>query len=96
MPGAASQYKRRSAQQASIKEVLPMKQKKPVTLLNVLLNALAALVWTANCAVLMVYNTPAEFLLGLDILCAVIWWISFTVALIRWRRGRREQETDET
>ena len=38
-----------------------MKQKKPVTLLNVLLNALAALVWTANCAVLMVYNTPAEF-----------------------------------
>ena len=86
MPGAASQYKRRSAQQASIKEVL----------LNVLLNALAALVWTANCAVLMVYNTPAEFLLGLDILCAVIWWISFTVALIRWRRGRRERETDET
>ena len=72
-----------------------MKQKKPVTLLNVLLNALAALVWTANCAVQMVYNTPAEFLLGLGILCAVIWWAAFAAALIRWRRGRREQETDE-
>ena len=73
-----------------------MQQKKPASLLNVLLNALAALVWTANCVVLVVYNNPAEFLLGLDILCAVIWWISFTVALIRWRRGRRERETDET
>ena len=73
-----------------------MKQKKPVTLLNVLLNALAALVWTANCAVLMVYNTPAEFLLGLDILCAVIWWLSFPLTMIRWRCGGREREPDET
>ena len=70
-------------------------QRKSIRWYNLVLNALAALVWTANCVVLMVYNTPAEFLLGLDILCAVIWWISFTVALIRWRRGRRERETDE-
>ena len=72
-----------------------MQQKKPASLLNVLLNALAALVWTANCVVLMVCSTTAEFLLGLDILCAVIWWAAFAAALIRWRRGRREQETDE-
>ena len=71
-------------------------QRKSIRWYNLVLNALAALVWTANCVVLMVYNTPAEFLLGLDILCAVIWWISFTVALIRWRRGRSERETDET
>ena len=51
-----------------------MEEKKSISLLNVLLNALAALVWTANCVVLVVYNNPAEFLLGLDILCAVIWW----------------------
>ena len=70
-------------------------KRSPIQWYNVVLNALAALVWTANCVVLMVYNNPVEFLLGLDILCAVIWWISFTVALIRWRRGRREQETDE-
>ena len=72
-----------------------MQQKKPASLLNVLLNAAAALVWTANCVVLMVYNNPAEFLLGLDILSAVIWWAAFAAALIRWRRGRRERETDE-
>ena len=72
-----------------------MQQKKLASLLNVLLNALAALVWTANCVVLVVYNNPAEFLLGLDILCAVIWWAAFAAALIRWRRGRREQEADE-
>ena len=72
-----------------------MQQKKSASLLNVLLNALAALVWTANCVVLMVCSTTAEFLLGLDILCAVIWWISFAAALVRWRRGRREQVTDE-
>ena len=72
-----------------------MEEKKSISLLNVLLNALAALVWTANCVVLVVYNSPAELLLGLDILCAVIWWAAFAAALIRWRRGRRERETDE-
>ena len=72
-----------------------MEEKKSISLLNVLLNALAALVWTANCVVLVVYNSPAELLLGLDILCAVIWWAAFAAALIRWRRGRREQEADE-
>ena len=69
-----------------------MRHKKPASLLNVLLNALAALVWTANCVVLMVYNNPVEFLLGLDILCAVIWWAAFAVALFRWRRGQTERE----
>ena len=70
-------------------------KRRPIQWYNVVLNALAALVWTANCVVLVVYNNPAEFLLGLDILCAVIWWAAFAAALIRWRRGRREQETDE-
>ena len=74
-----------------------MKEKKSMSLLNVLLNALAALVWTANCAVLTAYtrHAPPSVLLGLDILCAVIWWAAFAAALIRWRRGRREQEKDE-
>ena len=70
-----------------------MEEKKSISLLNVLLNALAALVWTANCAVLAVYtrHDPPSLLLGLDVLCAAIWWTAFAAALIRWRRGRRER-----
>ena len=66
-----------------------MEEKKSISLLNVLLNALAALVWTANCAVLAVYtrHDPPS----MDVLCAAIWWTAFAAALIRWRRGRRER-----
>ena len=64
---------------------------------NVALDAAAALVWTANCAALIAYgqdNTePLKVLLALDLLCALIWWISFAAALTRWRRARAGEQT---
>ena len=68
-------------------------KRRPIQWYNVALNALAALVWTANCAVLAAYTRqdPPAVLLGLDVLCAVIWWAAFAAALIRWRRGRRDR-----
>ena len=65
--------------------------RRPMTLSSVLLNAAAAIVWTINCVVLAVYtrhNQPPEIILALDILCAIIWWVSFATALIRYRKGR--------
>ena len=68
--------------------------RKPATLFNVILNAAAAIIWTINCVVLAVYsrqNESLRILLVLDIVCAVIWWVAFAVALVRYRKGRQDQ-----
>ena len=68
--------------------------RKPATLFNVILNAAAAIIWTIYCFVLAVYSRQDEslrILLVLDIVCAVIWWVAFAVALVRCRKGRQDQ-----
>ena len=63
---------------------------KTTTLLNVILNAAAAIVWTINC-ILAGYNGSPEIILVLDITCAIIWWVVFAVALIRYRKGKHDK-----
>lgn len=71
--------------------------KKPArlsSLWNVILNAAAAIVWTVHSVVLIVYtrdNEPPEIILFLDIICAMIWWIAFAAALIRYRGDRQNK-----
>lgn len=68
--------------------------KKPVGLLNVLLNAAAAIVWTINCVVLVLYtrgNEPPAITLVLDIICAIIWWVAFAVVLVRYYKGKHNE-----
>ena len=71
--------------------MLPIQQKKPASLLNVLLNALAALVWTANCVILALSEELSALpgpLLALDVVCAAVWWVAFAASLFRFRRQR--------
>lgn len=68
--------------------------KKSATLLNVLLNAAAAIVWTIHCVILAGYtrhNKPPEIILVLDIICAIIWWTAFAVSLVRYRKGKHDK-----
>ena len=68
--------------------------KKPVGLLNVLLNAAAVIVWTINCVVLVLYtrgNEPPEITLVLDIICAILWWVAFAVVLVRYCKGNHNE-----
>lgn len=68
--------------------------KKPVGLLNVLLYAAAAIVWTINCVVLVLYtrgNEPPEITLVLDIICAILWWVAFAVVLVRYCKGKHNE-----
>lgn len=70
---------------------------KTTTLLNVILNAVAAIVWTIHCMILagyIRYNGTSEIilmLLVLDIVCAIIWWVAFAVVLVRYRKGKQDQ-----
>ena len=67
---------------------------KTTTLLNVILNAAAAIVWTINCIILAGYtryNGPHEIILVLDIVCAIIWWVAFAVALVCYRKGQHDK-----
>ena len=69
-------------------------KKKTITWLNVVLNAIAAIVWSANCLILIIYtryNKPPEIILLLDLLCAMIWWVSFAVLLIRYLNSKKDQ-----
>ena len=69
-------------------------ERKSSTMLNVLLNAAAAIVWTIHCMILVGYtryDKPPEIILVLDIACAVIWWVAFAAALVRYRTGKRDK-----
>lgn len=73
------------------------KKREPVRLYSLILLAAAAAVWTANCIVLAVVQRQAaglKVLLALDVICAVIWWVAFTVNLLHYRRARQESQED--
>lgn len=71
--------------------------KKLLRLLTLLVTGAAAIVWTINCVVLAVYTRqapPPEFLLPMNIICAVLFWIAFLVRLYGLVR-RRETKSQE-
>lgn len=73
-----------------------MKRKIAGFLTLVVLGA-AAIVWTVNCVVLAVYtrhNPPPEFLLPMNIICAVLFWIAFLVRLYGFVKSRREKSQE--
>ena len=62
-----------------------------------MLTGTAAVVWTVNCVILAVYtrhDPPPGFLLPVNILCAVLFWIAFLIRLwlLLRRRGEKPQE----
>lgn len=69
-------------------------RKKLLRLLSLLVTGAAAIVWTVNCVILAVYtrhNPPPEFLLPLNILCAVLFWIAFLIRLYYFVKSRGEK-----
>lgn len=69
-------------------------RKKLLRLLSLLVTGAAASVWTVNCVILAVYtrhNPPPEFLLPLNILCAVLFWIAFLIRLYYFVKSRGEK-----
>ena len=76
-----------------------MGKKNAGKLLAAVLAGLAAVLWTANCIVLIVYTKdiglPKPLLIA-DVLCAALWWLSFGVNLARWRRSGGGTEADQT
>lgn len=69
-------------------------RKKLLRLLSLLVTGAAAIVWTVNCVILAVYtrhNPPPEFLLPLNILCAVLFWIAFMIRLYYFVKSRGEK-----
>ena len=72
-------------------------RKKLLRLLSLGVTGAAAVVWTVNCVILAVYTRhapPPEFLLPLNILCAVLFWAAFLIRLwlLLRRRGEKPQE----
>ena len=69
--------------------------KKDVGLVGMILALLAAVIWTANCIVLLLYAgeaTPVRVILIVDVVCAIIWWIVFMVAVQVRRKNRNQAE----
>ena len=69
-------------------------RKKLLRLLSLLVTGAAAIVWTVNCVILAVYtrhNPPPEFLLPLNILCAVLFWIAFLIRLYYFVKSKGEK-----
>ena len=69
--------------------------KKDVGLVGMILALLAAVIWTANCIVLLLYAggaTPVRVILIVDGVCAIIWWIVFMVAVLVRRKNRNQAE----
>ncbi|MGN8967659.1 hypothetical protein [Intestinimonas sp. HCP28S3_D6] len=65
--------------------------------LTLVVTGAAAIVWTVNCVVLAVYtrhDPPPEFLLPMNIICAVLFWIAFLIRLYGFvkNRGEKSQE----
>lgn len=72
-------------------------RKKLLRLLSLVLTGTAAVVWTVNAVILAVYtrhDPPPEFLLPLNILCAVLFWAAFLIRLwlLLRHRGEKPQE----
>ena len=62
--------------------------------LTLVVTGAAAIVWTVNCVVLAVYtrhNPPPEFLLPMNIICAVLFWIAFLIRLYVLVKNRGEK-----
>lgn len=71
--------------------------KKGVGLAGLILALLAAVIWTANCIVLLLYAgeaMPVRVILIVDVVCAVIWWIVFVVAVLLRRKNRNQAEQE--
>ena len=60
--------------------------KSPIKLFSLIMFGLAAIVWTANAIVNFIYREYIDFpiLLGMNIICAVIWIIAFIINFIRY------------
>ena len=65
-----------------------MKEKKPVSLLVVILNCLCAVLWTVNC-VMGLMNGNVR---GLDVFCAVVWCFCAAVWLKRYWDQKNNEE----
>lgn len=74
-----------------------MVRQKIAGFLTLVVTGAAAIVWTVNCVVLAVYtrhDPPPEFLLPMNIICAVLFWIAFLIRLYGFvkNRGEKSQE----
>lgn len=74
-----------------------MVRQKIAGFLTLVVTGATAIVWTVNCVVLAVYtrhDPPPEFLLPMNIICAVLFWIAFLIRLYGFvkNRGEKSQE----
>lgn len=68
--------------------------KKLLRLLTLLVTGAAAIVWTVNCVILAVYtrhNPPPAFLLPMNVICAVLFWIAFLIRLYTLFKSREKK-----
>lgn len=67
--------------------------KKKINFLTVVLCGIAALIWTIRAVVDVVYHIPqtSTILFLLDILCAVIWIVTFFINLYKYRSNRTDK-----
>ena len=76
-----------------------MRKKATGLLIAAALTGLAAVVWTADSAILFLayaeLGGPPWGLFALDVVCTAIWWLAFGVNLFRWRRAAGAGETDK-
>ena len=72
-------------------------RKKLLRLLTLAVTGAAAMIWTINCVVLAVYtrhDPPPEFLLPMNIVCAVLFWIAFLGRLYGFVKSRKERSEE--
>ena len=67
-------------------------EKKPVSLLTVILNCLCAVLWTINCLMKLGEGEVRV----LDVLCAIAWTFTAVVWTVRYRKYKKSETADES
>lgn len=55
-----------------------------MALLTMILCGIAAVIWTVVAALHFAFGESSPWLVVLNVICALIWWIAFAVQAVRW------------
>ncbi len=58
---------------------------KQMAILAAVLCGAAAVIWTILAALHLIFGESPPWLIALNFLCCLVWWIAFAVQMIRWR-----------
>lgn len=75
------------------RRVKSMKNNRVLNLLVVILYGICLVLWVMNALFHFYYHSP-EWILYLNVICAVIWTIAFFIQLIRYKLTKKKERED--